>query len=148
VKSAHDHVVHLASLDAQDLAGDFDSIPAREWDGKANAAWRKAADQAGLTDDERKTLHSVYLSALVARCAQIVDANFASHAEQDEQTCYFCARSVTTDRAVEEGWMPDFWFNDLESANSAVCPSCAPLHLTDLDADPVMKGSQNSSLEE
>ena len=145
--SARDQVVHIASLDAQDLAGDFDRIPAREWDGKANAAWLRAADDAGLTDRERKTLQPVYLSALVAGCAAIVDARYASHAgqdDQDEQTCYFCARSVTRDRAVTEGWTPEFWFNDREPANSPVCPSCAPLSLTDLDGDPVLKVPQAS----
>jgi hypothetical protein len=146
VISARDQIVHIASMDAQDLAGDFDRIPSREWDGKANAAWWKAADDAGLTDTERMTLHEVYLAALVAGCARIVDAKPARHAEPDEQTCYFCARSVTTERAVAEGWTPSFWFNDSESANSPVCQTCAPLHLTDLDGDPVLKASGGSEL--
>jgi hypothetical protein len=147
VISAHDQIIQIASLDAQDLAGDFDTIPARKWDGRANAAWLKAAVEAGLTECERKTLEPVYLSALVAACARIVDAEYASHAEQDEQTCYFCARSVVIDRAVEEGWTPNFWFNDHESANSPVCPSCTPLHLTDLGGDAVMKVPRSLSLD-
>jgi hypothetical protein len=144
VISARDQIVHIASLDAQDLAGDFDSIPSRQWDGRANAAWLKAANDAGLTDTERKALHEVYLASLVAECARIVDAKSASDAEPGEQTCYFCARSVTTERAAAEGWTPGFWFNDRESADSPVCKTCAPLHLTDLDGDPILKSSGGS----
>jgi hypothetical protein len=145
VISARDQIVHIAGLDAQDLAGDFDTIPSRQWDGMANAAWLKAAEDADLTDTERKTLHEVYLATLVAECAKIGDAKSAD-AEPDEQTCYFCARSVTIDRAIAEGWTPNFWFNDSESANSPVCQSCAPFHLTDLDGDPVLKASGGSEL--
>jgi hypothetical protein len=146
VISARDQIVHIAGLDAKDLAGEFDTIPSRQWDGRANAAWFKAADDAGLTDTERKALCEVYLAALIAGCARIVDAKSASDAKQDEQTCYFCERSVTTDRAVDEGWTPGFWFNDLEAADSPVCKTCAPLHLTDLEGDPILKAFAGSGL--
>jgi hypothetical protein len=144
VITARDQILHIASLDAQDLAGDFDTIPSRQWDSQANAAWLKAADDARLTDSERKTLHEDYIAALVGGCARIVDARSADDAEPDEQTCYFCARSVTTDRAIAEGWAPGFWFNEREAANSPVCQTCAPLHLTDLGGDPVLKASRPS----
>ena len=36
--SARDEIAHIASLDALDLADDFDRIASRQWDGKANAS--------------------------------------------------------------------------------------------------------------
>jgi hypothetical protein len=75
---ARDHVKHLAELDAEELAVPFREIPSQEWDGLANAAWYKAADEAGLTDTERKRLHGVYLDTLVATCAGIADRFYAT----------------------------------------------------------------------
>jgi hypothetical protein len=75
---ARDHVKHLAELDAEELAVPFREIPSQEWDGFANAAWYKAADDADLTDKERKRLHGVYLDTLVATCARISDKFYAT----------------------------------------------------------------------
>ena len=137
--TARDQIEHIASLDAMVLVDAFDSVPSRQWDRMANAAWLKAVDDADLSGAERESLQAVYLSALARQCAAIVDDGYSVSAEQDEQSCYFCARTVIRDKAVAEGWMPNFWFNDQDAANSPVCPSCAPIHLTDLDGDPVIK---------
>ena len=75
---ARDHVKHLAEQDAQELAEPFRGIPSRQWDGLANAAWFKAADEADLTGAERKQLHGVYLDSLVTACARIADRFYAS----------------------------------------------------------------------
>jgi hypothetical protein len=75
---ARDHVEHLAEPDAEELAVPFREIPSQEWDGLANAAWHRAADEAGLTDTERKRLHGVYLDTLVATCARIADRFYAT----------------------------------------------------------------------
>ena len=83
-------------------------------------------------------------SAQVAACAGIVDAR---HARQDERTCYFGARAVTRDRAVAEGRTPEFRFNDRGAADAPVCPSCAPIHPTDLGDDPVSMASRASPRE-
>ena len=150
---AKDHLEHLADMGAQELAEDYRTISAREFDRKAQAAWVRAADDAGV--DPRDEAHrDHYLKGLLAECARQADAYYArgqadhpeveASTQRNEQTCYFCARTVATDRAVEEGWTPDFWYNESEAANAPACPECAAEHLTDTEGDPILKDPRGS----
>src|SRR5206468_109798 len=68
-----DEVEHLAALDALELASDFAALPARDRDERAYWAWVGVAQAMGLDGERRKRLHGVYLAALCAECARIVD---------------------------------------------------------------------------
>ena len=145
--SKRDRLTQLAENDALELAADFRTISSHEFDDKTNGAWHKAAVEVGV-DVRDPGLHDHYHGILISECVRLSD-NLSSDAtvqpedvastQRDEQTCYFCGRTVATDRAIEEGWVPDFWFNEEESANSPACPECAAEHLTDFDNDPIMK---------
>lgn len=64
--TAHEEIRHLAEIDAFDLVASFTS---RDFNGKANAAWYRAANDARLTASEERSLRTVYLAALVESCA-------------------------------------------------------------------------------
>jgi hypothetical protein len=151
---AKDHLTQLAEVDAPGLAEDYRTFSARAFDRKARSAWERAADDAGV-DRRDEALRDHYLRALLGECARQADAfharEHADHLEEhaiprrDEQTGYFCARTVRTERAVEEGWTPDFWFNESEPANAPACPECAAERLTDLESDPILKDPRRTS---
>jgi hypothetical protein len=140
VIDAKSHLQHLAVMDAEKLATDYDTLSADEWEEKAQEAWVAAVEDVGLSDRERKELYAFYLRHLTTEVARLVDAcQYVPGTEADEQTCFFCSRTVTRDRAVEDCWTPDFWFNDQECADSPACPECAALHLDFSGDEPVMK---------
>jgi hypothetical protein len=92
--SARDHVIHFAEQDAEELAVPFREIPSQQWDGLANAAWSKAADEADLSDTERKQLHGVYLDTLIAACAKIEYQFYATDVDA-RHSCPGCGERET-----------------------------------------------------
>ncbi len=53
--------------------------------------------------------------------------------------CALCGRAEDEDRAIEDGWVPDYWVTETVRRDNPVCPACAREHMEGFDVEPILK---------
>ncbi len=53
--------------------------------------------------------------------------------------CAFCGVEAGHDEAIEQGWTPYFYWDEVTVCDEPACPRCAAKHLRDFEGEPIDK---------